>query len=302
MDAGDFAAACPKLAESQRLDPAPGTLLNLAECYERQGRTATAWATWKQAAAASAAAGQQDREQLARDRAAALEPKLSRLRIVVPEPHAVPDLAVVRDSEQLTSATWGVAVPVDPGTHQIEVHAPGYQSWSQTVEVSNDADRVVVEVPMLAPAGAPAAAPPAGSPAPGTAPASSPPPAGNWQAPPAPEEQPERGGLGTQRSAALALGIVGVVGVAAGSGLGLAAADKNDESEQSCFENLCNQEGVDARDEAFTLAHASTAAFVVGGVAGAVGITLWLTAPRRDSASLRLQVAGHGVRLEGNLP
>src|ERR1019366_5157952 len=41
--AGKYAEACPKFADSERLGPSVATLLNLAKCWGRGGRTAPAW-------------------------------------------------------------------------------------------------------------------------------------------------------------------------------------------------------------------------------------------------------------------
>src|SRR6187200_393022 len=50
MHAGSFAEACPKFEVSQRIEAAVGTMLYLAECYEKIGRTASSWATFREAA------------------------------------------------------------------------------------------------------------------------------------------------------------------------------------------------------------------------------------------------------------
>src|SRR4051794_21941124 len=73
MASGDYAAACPKFAASQKLDPGVGTLLNLADCYEKKGQTASAWGEFLEAASAARAIGSKEREQAARDRAQSLE-------------------------------------------------------------------------------------------------------------------------------------------------------------------------------------------------------------------------------------
>src|SRR5215471_17101917 len=106
---GEYEAACPKFEESFRLDPGIGTGFNLADCWEHVGRTASAWARFLGVAAAAKALGQTERERVARERAAALEPQLSRLTVSV----AAQDdgLAVQRDDVALGPASWGLALP-----------------------------------------------------------------------------------------------------------------------------------------------------------------------------------------------
>ena len=50
MLAGNFADACPKREESEKLDPGMGTLYNLGDCYEHVGKTASAWAAFDEVA------------------------------------------------------------------------------------------------------------------------------------------------------------------------------------------------------------------------------------------------------------
>jgi hypothetical protein len=160
---GDYGAACPKFEESFRLDPGIGTSFNLADCWEHIGRTASAWARFLDVAASARAAGQFDRERLARQRAEALEPSLSRL--VVEVTVAGQGLSVERDGLALRDASWGIAVPVDPGPHLVEASAPGKKKWSNSVPVPAGGELVAVAIPELEdqpqPRDTPASPPPA---------------------------------------------------------------------------------------------------------------------------------------------
>ena len=181
MSAGKYADACPKLEESQRLAPATGTKFNLADCYEHTGRTASAWAGFLSVASSAKNASQGAREKAARDRAAALEPKLSRIAVVVPAPSRVTGLAVTRDGAPVGDAEWGESMPVDPGEHTVAASAPGKRGWKAVVEVDGVASTAKVIVPALddEPV-APPPPPPAVTPATTSpAPTNAPPPSGS---------------------------------------------------------------------------------------------------------------------------
>jgi hypothetical protein len=151
LDAGQFREACEKLDASRRLDPAAGTLLNLARCRERIGQTATAWATYHDAIRASKAAGQRDREKAARERAEALEPTLARLTIVVSPEARADKVQVRRDGIALPPELWGVSVPVDPGEHSIDATAAERKPWAIKTSLQERA-AATITVPALEPA------------------------------------------------------------------------------------------------------------------------------------------------------
>ena len=148
MDAKDYPAACPKFAESQKLEPAPGTLLNLADCYEKSGQTTSAWATFKEAAKSAASRNRADWVATANARANALAPKLASLAINIGGPADVAGLRVERDGVVVERDAWGTAVPLDPILDVLAATATGRKAWTKRVDVP-PAKNIVVDVPVL---------------------------------------------------------------------------------------------------------------------------------------------------------
>lgn len=151
MKQGKFGEACPKFEEVVRRTPdGIGAKLALAECYEGSGKLASAWGTWHKAGGQAAVAGQNERADAAKKKAALLEPRLSRLVIVVPaEVAALPGLVIKLDDAGSVRSEWGVALPVDGGDHAVSATATGRVAWSRSVKVAVEGARVEVAVPML---------------------------------------------------------------------------------------------------------------------------------------------------------
>jgi len=283
---GKAAEACPKLEESQRLDPGSGTLINLARCYEETDRLASAWNKYLEAAAAAAASGNVQREKEARARAATLRPNVSELVLEVsPAAKAVDGLEVTRDGERVGPAQWGVPIPADAGEHRIAASAPGHDAWVSVVLVKGPGGRFTATVPVLAKLGTDAAAAAEQNPA----------------LSPIEQAQPSSSdGLGTQRTFALVAGGVGLAGVVVGSIFGLKSKSDHDEAEKFCSGSQCRDaRGVSAGEAAHSAGNISTIAMIVGGVGLAAGVTLWFTAPK-SSSSAALSVAPGGVQLRGS--
>lgn len=166
MAAGSYAEACPKLKESYRIDPATGTLLNLAACHEAEGKLASAWLEYATAVVAARRDRRPDRVKYAEEHMQALEQKLSRLTVIVPLESDLPELELKLDGVVIGRAARGVSMPVDPGEHTVEASAPGREPWRASVEIGAEADAQRVSVPALAAAPPPARPPAAPAPEP----------------------------------------------------------------------------------------------------------------------------------------
>jgi serine/threonine-protein kinase len=265
--------ACKSFSESQRLDPGVGTLLNLAVCYEKQGKLASAWTIYREAAAAARASKQTSREQMARKGADALEPRLAKLTIVPPTGDLPPQMQILRDGEVVPQSLWGVAAAVDPGTHQLEVTAPGREKWSTKV-AANVGQSSTVTVPALKPVASPAPARAKVATTTESTPAYVPPPSDDAPAP-AGRTQKIIGGI--------AVG-TGVVVTAVGAYFGGKAISTYRGAE--CDDaNKCTQAGLDAQDKGIAYSTTATVAVTGGLLVIATGVVLWLTAPSPQTAS-----------------
>jgi hypothetical protein len=248
MEAKRYHDACIKLAESYRLDPAAGTLLNLAVCHEAEGKTASAWGEFRQALADARRMNRPDREQLAQDRIKALEPDLPFLTITVPaDVRKLPGLSVKRNGVAMNAPTWDTELPVDPGTVEIVTTATGYKPRTQTIDLQKQEHKsIAVQALELAPID------------PNTIPF--------WT--------PRR------RVGALFLG-VGVVGVGVGAWQGLSAISDKKDSDNQCptidGERRCTQAGADAMSKARTASWISDIGFGVGAAALVVGSYFFFT-------------------------
>jgi hypothetical protein len=302
MDSERYEQACPKFEESLRLDHGMGTQFNLAHCWEKVGRTASAWALFLDVAAAARAANQPQRETAARERAKVLEAKLTRLRIDVS--NASPDTQVERDGQDVRKASWGTGVPVDPGKHVVRVSAPGKQTWSDEVDVPAAPRTFTVTVPALTDAPielANAEAEPAG-------------------AAPVEADVPKSGGggLNGQRVAALVVGGVGLAAVATGTIFAIQSRSDNAAALELCRTPSATTGVEGCQDDAERLRWVSLVddaergrlvGYVGLGVGGAALITaviLYVTAgddaPERASLELQPLWAGdlRGAALSGH--
>jgi hypothetical protein len=259
MREGRYAEACPKLAESQSLDPAPGTQLNLADCWEHAGRTASAQREFLEVAQTAEKNGETERAAIARARAKQLENKLTKLTLSVPAQARVPGLVLLQNSTVVAEADWGKARPVDPGPFVIEARAPGRRSYRSEFSLRGDAGTHELSIPVLL----------ASAETVSTGPATN---RGQWL---------QGSGIGL-------LGL-GAVGITLGTVFGVRAVKLYHRSQdEGCdAQNSCTAGALETRASAVHSGNASTVSFVIGGVllAGGAGLYVWGSRERASAKS-----------------
>ena len=288
-----FAAACEKFAGSQQLDPALGTVLRLADCNDRIGKSASAWAMFKEGASMARSRGEPERQRIADERALDLEKRLSRLEIKLESRNVPGGYELKLNGVSIPRATWDTPLPVDPGRQKLEASAPGRVTWTGSVEVPEGPATRSIEIPALAMK--PASAEPATS---GLT-------AGGSMSPSRDSTSPAN----TQKTLGFVLGGLGVVGLGVGGFLGYQAYSKNQDSLALCRAddpNACTADGKSLRDDARGAAMGSTIALAAGGALAVGGLVLILTAksePRHAGSDLRVSTGlvgrGPGISLEG---
>lgn len=260
MNAGKYADACPKLEQSVKLDPGVGGMLWLADCFERAGRTASAYNEFR--AAEKLAVDTKDpkgRDKVANKRAVALEPKLSKLILVPPTP--VPaGLEITRDGERVDISQLGASVIVDPGSHDIVVSAPGSKRWEKSVDVPPGGGTASVVLVVVS------------------------------DVPEPPPQEPSDLGTPIRIGGLVAAG-VGLVGVGIGAAFGLVASSNLSDSnaDNHCdAQNTCDAVGLGLRSDAKSAATISTIGFIAGAVLVAGGLTMFVLAPKKSPAQTAL--------------
>ena len=263
VDAGRYAEACPKFEAASRLYTGAGLLLNLADCYEHTGRTASAWTTFGAAASAAERVNHETDLAEAQRRQAALEPRLSKLVIRVTTD--APGLVVTRDGTTVDRAAWGTPLPIDPGAHTISAEATDRHAWSSSVSVT-DPGTITVEVPELGPLTVPAVV----------------------TTPPVIEPIQHRSYWTGQRVFGFVMTAVGLVAMGASGVLAWQAKSLYDTA-TSEFGNAQYQDSVTA----VTLGDAATVTLAAGAGVALVGLIVWLAAPR--STHLAVHASGLGI-------
>lgn len=280
--ANRWADACPKFEASLRYDPALGTRLNLAACYEHIGKLASAWTLYRESIDLAKKADDTRRRDYAAGKAAALEPRLARLTITAP---ATPPagFAVTRDGTSIEPGALGVALYIDAGPHEITASAPGFEVFAKTVAILDGKAEAVAIPPLTRKPDASVA----------TGDETGIEPTDRPGKPVAPRSR-------TRLYTAVGAGGVGVVALGVGVVFGAKARSTYGEATALCGDDLlCNSENYPRSRELVSDARSTatlSTVLVIGGVAAiAAGAVVYLTVPRAaERATARLVPVIHG--------
>lgn len=140
MKKKDFEPACQKFSESQRLDPAAGTLVNLSECMEERGRLADALRALRDALTLLKPGD--DRIPKVKEQIAALSGRVPRLVLKI-SPDSPSGTKVLVDGVEHDAESLGGSIEVNPGEHVVELAVPGKPRQRRGVDVKEGQEREV---------------------------------------------------------------------------------------------------------------------------------------------------------------
>lgn len=270
MDAEDFDTACQMFEDSFGLDPAVGTVMNLAVCEEKRGHLARSWERWQQAL--GLLDENDDRVSYALMQIESVEARLAYLTIR-PEEGAPSGLTVRRDDVPLGGAGLGQELPVDPGEHVVVAQSPGHEprKYKLSLTVGERKELLVTAGDAVRDEGS--------------------------------------AGAGNARKTAgiVALG-VGALGLGIAATTGVLLPSQHKKVEQDCPSKSCNEEGLKALSGAKTLVALNTVGFIAAGVGAVTGVTLLLTLPKKEKDPVRsgsprsvsVGLFGSGIQVNGN--
>lgn len=272
MAEGRFAEACRELERSQELDPALGTLLNLADCYQRRGEGSRAYRTFVETRTLAAAGGHIEVERVADERASSLFAAHPKITIDATAASSEPDVQVLQDDVPVPPTFWGTPLPIEPGRHTFEARGPGRRPHRLTIEVVPGQGPARIEFPELGPL--------SGSDRDGDV------------------RSPNSTSLKPRQWFAIGAGGAGAVGLVVGTIFGLKSIRVGHAADEHCDGSRCRtKEGVRLRSEARSAGDVSTVGFVLGAAGIATGAALWLTRTSESGAVARLGVSADRIEL-----
>jgi len=257
MNEKQYGEACPKFDASYKLDPTLGTLLNLADCYEKVGRIATAWSTWGEAMEKAQRDGDK-RADFAKNRREALSPRLP--KVIINVQNEVAGVEILWDGVKLSPAVFGVELPTDPAEHDLIVlRDDGIKLKEDRIRIMTEGSKTEVTLDIEALDKAKPR---------------------EVKKDPTPEVPvvPVRP---QQRTAGFVVAGFGVAGLIAAGALEVVALAKRGEGNapDACVSKFCTPAGLESISSAQTFAEAGQWIGLGGLIATAVGITLLATAP-----------------------
>ena len=275
MQQDDYATACPKFTESQRLDPSVGTLLNVALCEEHAGRVATAWGDFR--AVIDQLPPRDRRMPIAQAHLKALEPRVPKLKLNIEGWHAA-DVEIDLDGTLLLGAAFESELPVDPGHHVVGLG--GMRAETEKIEFEIGEGEHIERTLKIdpPPSTASSAAAPTASGASNAPNALAPSRNLTPERAPAAQDVNEHG-QNAQRTWGYATGAFGVAAVAASAILGGFALHEQSLVNKHCVGHACDGEGLAAGKRGTRLETWANVSFGVGVLALGGAVYLVLSAP-----------------------